>query len=541
MGVVYEARQVRPNRLVALKMILAGGYAGAAKLARFKSEAEAIARLQHPNIVQVYEVGEHDGKPFFSLEFCPGGSLDQTLDGTPLPPREAARLVETLARAMHAAHQANVVHRDLKPGNVLLAADGTPKVTDFGLAKKLDDASGPTQSGDIVGTPSYMAPEQAAGKGKEVGPAADLYALGAILYQLLTGRPPFKAATPLETILQVVRSEPVLPRQPNPAMPRDLETVCLKCLHKDPAWRYATAAALADDLRAFREDRPIQARPAGLLERGRKWAKRRPTAAALLAVCVLAVGVLSWFTLRLLEERAASRKANRQRVFAQVEQLRTADPQAVPDILDALGPVREEILPRLRELWAERAVQYGDHAKRMRVGLALLPAEPEAVKAPLVDWLLKADDPREVELVRDALAPWQDELKGALWATVAADGTPAAVRFRALVALARFDPDDPRWGKAKAQVVEPWLRPTRSASASGRGPCTRSATTWSGHSPRFSTGRCRSRRASGWRQPPFWPAICKTTLRDSRTCWPTRTRRSSASFSPGCAPTATKP
>src|SRR5262245_4003610 len=231
MGVVYKARQVGLNRLVALKMVLAGGYAGPEALARFRSEAEAIAALQHPNIVQIHEVGESGGLPYFSLEYCPGGSLAQKLDGTPLPPKQAAELVETLARAMHAAHQAGVVHRDLKPANVLLAADGTPKVTDFGLAKRLDTGDGPTKSGAVMGTPSYMAPEQAA-DGKAVGPAADVYALGAILYELLTGRPPFRAATSLDTILQVVSEDPVPPSRLNAQAPRDLETACLKCLEK---------------------------------------------------------------------------------------------------------------------------------------------------------------------------------------------------------------------------------------------------------------------------------------------------------------------
>ena len=238
MGVVYKARQASLKRLVALKMILAGGHAGAADLARFRTEGEAIARLQHPNIVQVYEVGKHEGKPFFSLEFCPGGSLDRKLNGTPLPAQEAAQLVETLSGAMHAAHQAHVIHRDLKPANVLLTSDGTPKITDFGLAKKIDEA-GQTGSGSIMGTPSYMAPEQAGGKSKELGPACDVYALGAILYELLTGRPPFKAATPLDTLLQVIGDDAVPVRQLQPKCPADLETICHKCLQKEPARRYA--------------------------------------------------------------------------------------------------------------------------------------------------------------------------------------------------------------------------------------------------------------------------------------------------------------
>jgi serine/threonine protein kinase len=286
MGVVYKARQPKLNRLVALKMILAGAHAGPAEVARFKTEAEAIARLQHPNIVAIHEVGEHDGKPFFSLEFCPGGSLEKTLDGTPLPPAKAARLVATLARAMHAAHQAQVVHRDLKPANVLLLADGTPKVTDFGLAKKLDDV-GQTQSGAIMGTPSYMAPEQAGGKSKEIGPAADVYALGAILYELMTGRPPFKAATHLDTILQVVSDEPVPPTQLQSRTPPDLETICLKCLQKEARKRYPSALELAEDLHRFGAGEPIRARPVGRWERGVKWVKRNPAVAALLAAVLL--------------------------------------------------------------------------------------------------------------------------------------------------------------------------------------------------------------------------------------------------------------
>jgi tRNA A-37 threonylcarbamoyl transferase component Bud32 len=281
MGVVYQARHTKLNRLVALKMILAGSHAGAADLARFQTEAEAIARLQHPNIVQVYEVGEHEGKPFFSLEFCGGGSLEKKLNGTPLPARKAAALVETLARAMQAAHEKGVIHRDLKPANVLLAEDGTPKITDFGLAKKLDEA-GQTQSGAIIGTPSYMAPEQAGGKSGSIGPAADVYALGAILYECLTGRPPFKAATALDTIMQVVSDDPVPPRQLQTKTPRDLETICLKCLHKEAAKRYGTARELADDLRRFLGGEPIRARPVGRVERMWKSIKRRPALALLL-------------------------------------------------------------------------------------------------------------------------------------------------------------------------------------------------------------------------------------------------------------------
>ncbi len=303
MGVVYKARHLRLKRLVAVKMILAGEHAGPDDLARFRTEAEAIARLQHPNIVQVFEVSEQEGRPFFSLEFCGGGSLAKKLAGTPLPPREAAALVQTLAEAMQAAHSRGVIHRDLKPANVLLTEDGTPKITDFGLAKKLDEA-GQTVSGAVMGTPSYMAPEQA--ESKEVGPLADVYALGAVLYECLTGRPPFKAATSLDTILQVISEEPVPPRRLNPAMPRDLETVCLKCLQKEPARRYDSAQALADDLQRFLKQEPILARPATARERVAKWCRRNPRVALLIGLVgasVLAYAVtVTWLSVNLSEQ-----------------------------------------------------------------------------------------------------------------------------------------------------------------------------------------------------------------------------------------------
>jgi hypothetical protein len=275
MGVVYEARQVRANRTVALKMVLAGSHASPEELSRFRIEAEAIARLQHPNIVQIHEVAEHDCRPFFSLEFCPGGSLDKKLNGKPLPSVEAAKLLEALARAVQAAHEGHIIHRNLKPANVLLGADGAPKITDFGLAKMLD-AVGHTGSGAIMGTPPYMAPEQAAGKRKEVGPAVDTYALGAILYELLTGQPPFKGATAAETLMQVMTEEPVPVRRLQRKVPRDLETICHKCLQKEPARRFATASELADDLRRFLDGESIRARRVGRVERVTKWVRHRP-------------------------------------------------------------------------------------------------------------------------------------------------------------------------------------------------------------------------------------------------------------------------
>jgi WD40 repeat protein/tRNA A-37 threonylcarbamoyl transferase component Bud32 len=289
MGVVYKARQVRLNRVVALKMVLAGAHAGPDRLARFRTEAEAAARLQHPHIVQIYEVGEQEGRPFLALEYVEGGSLAEKLAGTPQPPRDAAELVATLARAVQAAHEKGVIHRDLKPANVLLAEDGTPKLTDFGLAKQLDVNAGQTPSGAVLGTPGYMGPEQARGHTGAIGPPADVYGLGATLYECLTGRPPFKAATTLDTILQVLRDEPVPPRQLVPHVPRDLETVCLKCLQKEPVRRYANAAALAEDLRRFLRGEPVKARPVGSVGRAWRWCRRNPVVAGLLATVALSL------------------------------------------------------------------------------------------------------------------------------------------------------------------------------------------------------------------------------------------------------------
>jgi tRNA A-37 threonylcarbamoyl transferase component Bud32/tetratricopeptide (TPR) repeat protein len=304
MGVVYKARQVKLDRVVALKMILAGNCAGPGERGRFLNEAHAAAQLPHPNIVGVYEVGEYDGGLFVALEYCPGDNLGKRLDGTPLPPPAAARLIETIARGVAAAHAAGIVHRDLKPANILLSAEGTPKVSDFGLARSLDDDPAPgsenrpgrTTTGAILGTPSYMAPEQAAGAAKHAGRAADVYSLGAILYELLTGRPPFKGASMLETLEQVRSWEPVSPRQLNPQAPRDLETICLKCLEKAPARRYADAGELADELLRFLNGESIVARPVTAPERAWRWCRRNPAWAALggaVAVLLAATSAVS--------------------------------------------------------------------------------------------------------------------------------------------------------------------------------------------------------------------------------------------------------
>jgi serine/threonine protein kinase len=248
MGVVYKARQVHLNRLVALKMMLAGAHAGPEELARFRIEAQAAARLDHPNIVRVYDFGEHEGLPYFSMELVAGCSLAEMVVGQPWAVAAAVRLIQTLALAIHHAHRNNVVHRDLKPANVLLGADGTPKITDFGLAKRLDGTTDLTGSGRVLGTARYMAPEQAAGDIRAIGPATDVHALGVILYELLTGRPAFDGHTPLETLDQVRSCEPISPMLVRPSVSAGLEVVCMRCLRKDPVRRYGTAEALAGEL-----------------------------------------------------------------------------------------------------------------------------------------------------------------------------------------------------------------------------------------------------------------------------------------------------
>ena len=287
MGVVYRAWHLRLNRAVALKMLLAGPCARPEELERFLRESQAVAGLGHPNIVQVYDMGDVEGRPYFTMELVEGGNLSDQIRGVPQPAHQAAARVATLAEAIHAAHQSGIVHRDLKPANILLTRDGTPKVTDFGLARRLEGDGGLTLSGVPVGTPSYMAPEQARGKRQEIGPATDVYALGAILYELLAGRPPFRAESATATLQQVLTDEPVSPTRLNPQVPRDLTTICLKCLSKEPHRRYASAAALAEDLRRFLRGENIAARRAGRLERLARWARRNPAAAALLAITLL--------------------------------------------------------------------------------------------------------------------------------------------------------------------------------------------------------------------------------------------------------------
>ena len=410
MGVVYQALQTKLNRPVALKMILAGAHAGPIHLARFQIEAETLAGLQHPNIVQLYEVGEHDHCPYLAMEYLDGVSLDRHLAGKPQPFESSASLIETLARAVHCAHLRGIIHRDLKPGNIILGSEfgvrssdfrasgvvpavtssgvtrarlptphaevHTPKLLDFGLAKRLEGESC-THDGAVMGTPSYMAPEQALGKVREIGPAADVYALGAILFEMLTGRPPFVGATTIQTLVLVQNEEPTPPSRFRRRLPRDLEVICLKCLQKNPLQRYATAEALADDLHSFLAREPIRARPVGVWERAWKWARRRPAVAALVGVCIAAVIVIVSLVIskniddreknNRLREANVNLKAARDRAEARSLLVRTAVDEMYTQVAEQwlgkephMDALQEEFLNKARLLYEELARDESD-------------------------------------------------------------------------------------------------------------------------------------------------------------------------------------
>ena len=425
MGVVYRAWDCRLNRPVALKMLLAGAYARAEDRERFRREAEAEAGLRHPNIVQVYDVGELDGRPYFTMEFVEGGSLAQRLATAPLTAGQAAGLVATLAAAVQVAHDRGILHRDLKPANVLLTHDGTPKITDFGLARRLEDAPGLTHSGATLGTPSYMAPEQTRGGTQAVGTAADVYALGAILYEALTGRPPFRADTAAETMKQVAEQEPPPPSRSGARVPRDLEVICLKCLKKEPHRRYASAAALAEDLRRFGRGEPITARPTGPLERSARWLKRRRIQVGLLFLgSLLGLGLFAG-GLWLWSEHEAGIQRDLDR--ARREQILVARAEAIRLQRSTLAEGRFN--PAAERRFSNGLADRGYEAAFRHAGLGAVGDEPKAMAArlaasaacqPLVavldDWAVCAADGRRrawiLEVARRADPDaWRDRVR----------------------------------------------------------------------------------------------------------------------------------
>jgi eukaryotic-like serine/threonine-protein kinase len=357
MGVVYRARQVRLNRPCVLKMILGGAHAGTEAVARFLAEAEAVASLQHANIVQIHHIGETGGLPFFELEYVPGGSLDRRLNGTPWPAKRAAELVEPLARGVAEAHRVGIVHRDLKPGNILLTADFTPKLTDFGLAKSLATDSGLTRTDSIMGSPGYMAPEQAEGKTKDVGPLADVYALGAILYELLAGAPPFRGTSPLEILDQVKNAEPVPPSRLVPGLPRDIETIALKCLQKQPEKRYESAVAVAEDLRRFKDGEPIVARPVPAWERAWRWCRRHPAPAALTAAVVVVAGLGLAGILWQWDEAVKARDLASRRAFAEADARRQE------------AKARQQVETTLVDMYTTSGISAGEQGEYARAAL----------------------------------------------------------------------------------------------------------------------------------------------------------------------------
>jgi tRNA A-37 threonylcarbamoyl transferase component Bud32 len=372
MGVVYKARQVRPRRRVALKLILDADLCSPAELQRFRREAEVVAQLEHPHIVPVYEAGVHEGHPYLSMKLIEGGNLEQALAGGRWPvggkegQRQVAALLIKVARAVHYAHRRGILHRDLKPANILLDEHGEPHVTDFGLARRLGGGTCLTRTGTVMGTPSYMAPEQAAGL-KEVAAAADVFSLGAVLYELLTGRPPFRGGSALETLLQVQEGEPTRPRTLNPRIGRDLEAVCLKCLEKGPARRYASAEALAEDLDRWLREEPVEARRIRRAGRLVKWVRRKPVVAALLGLCLLAgLGTAAGF---LWQWRGEVQARSKRALLAEKERERAENEQQFHRFQGYLELVRAAA----RELEA-------NHVERAREILNSCPRELRALE-----------------------------------------------------------------------------------------------------------------------------------------------------------------
>ena len=437
MGVVYKARHHRLKRLVALKMFQPGRLPSPRELARFCSEAETVARLQHPNIVQIFEVGQENGMPFLALELAEDGTLAQKLQELPFTPRASAQLLDTLAGAIHHAHEQHIIHRDLKPANVLFAGNGTPKITDFGLAKTLvedaDSPCDPTRSGEPIGTPRYMAPEQAAGQARQIGPATDVYALGNLLYECLTGQVPFVSASVVETMEKIRWDEPRSPRRLQPSIPRDLETICLKCLHKQPDRRYDSALALSEDLRRFLKGEPILARPTPAWERVALWSRRRPMLATLIGIGFILVvtGVIFFFVREHMErQRLAMVRAEVAALVKEGQEAldRQDERTAREKFLAALATIKGEPALEDHELgvagWLDHTLRQAEQ-NRWRTRRPPTPFDELRDEAFLLSVLFQPKDAESVRTARDAL-------QNALSLTVA---------------------DDPAWRREREQLV----------------------------------------------------------------------------------------
>jgi len=472
MGVVFKARQMKLNRVVALKMILSGQLASAEDVQRFYIEAEAAASLEHPGIVPIYEIGEHDGQHFFSMGFIEGASLDVQVKQGPMPPAAAATIIHKVAEVIAYAHGQGVIHRDLKPANILLDPAGDPKVTDFGLAKKTEDDSRLTGTGQILGTPGYMPPEQASGAADTIGPTADIYSLGAILYALLTGRPPFQSATAMDTLMAVLEQEPVAPCQLNPVLDSDLETICLKCLHKDKNRRYATADALVAELGRYLNGEPILARPIGRIERAWRWCQRKPALAGLSVLAVLLLLTLGiggplvalqqadnarqQFILRSKAERAlrAQVKAERARRIAQVRALQQSTSQAAATILREIDVQSLEIQDVLRGLLKDSSLS-AHELNRIRLGL--LAVDTQQLEA-IVEFLLSDSGrrmpPAELRLIRQTLKPHGSQLTARLLPLLDHNSD----RLRAGCLLAEYAADGDFWPAQAGGVVADLVR-----------------------------------------------------------------------------------
>jgi serine/threonine-protein kinase len=524
MGVVYKARHLRLDRPVALKMLLTGEQASRESREHLQREAKVGAGLRHPNIVQVHDMGDQDGLPYFTMELVEGGNLAQKLAGMPQPPRQAAALLATLAEAVQAAHRCGIVHRDLKPANVLLTADGTPKICDLGLARRLDGEAGLTWTGTTVGTPSYMAPEQAEARPRTLGPAVDIHALGAILYELLTGRPPFRAATAAETLRQVISQDPVPPSRLNGEVPRDLETICLKCLHKEPHLRYADAAALAADLHHFLGGEAIAPRPEGRLARLFRRARRRPVQSKLVAAIPLLTSVLLGGGLWLISGRAGAVKSG----TGQAATERAADTdlrEMVQWMRKASWPEARNALERAKSRLGER----GPHDIRGRLDRGARDLEladrPDAIR--LTGYTMVGGVPvftRPDERYEEAFREAGFDEFGSPPESLAAKTNPSDIRNALLIA---FD----NWS---FYARDPWRRCSWRRTWHGRQAGTRQAGALLFASPRSGrtkrpSSRCSRRlcsprspwhyssRSRSTRMPPASPALHSSSASTSGT------------------------